>query len=79
MKECLKTSGVNPLNVKGIAFDATCSLVALGDQNKPVSVALSGESNRNIILWMDHRVKIHFYPFDYSQFYCFFLFFFFFY
>jgi len=33
VKECLKSSGSNPLNVKGIAFDATCSLVAIGENN----------------------------------------------
>mmetsp|Transcript_302 Transcript_302/g.987 ORF Transcript_302/g.987 Transcript_302/m.987 type:complete len:549 (-) Transcript_302:2711-4357(-) len=41
--------------VCGIGFDATCSLVVLDENNKPISVALSGEDERNVILWMDHR------------------------
>mmetsp|Transcript_10718 Transcript_10718/g.21538 ORF Transcript_10718/g.21538 Transcript_10718/m.21538 type:complete len:568 (-) Transcript_10718:1041-2744(-) len=43
--------------VVGIGFDATCSLVALGDDNQPVSVSKSGNDDWNIIVWMDHRAK----------------------
>ncbi|MGD9817726.1 MAG: FGGY family carbohydrate kinase, partial [Desulfomonilaceae bacterium] len=42
-------------NVRGIGFDATCSLVALDDQDRPVSVSSSGDDERNVIVWMDHR------------------------
>lgn len=31
--------------VKGIGFDATCSLVVLGSDNEPLSVSLTGSSS----------------------------------
>src|SRR5215470_5770107 len=41
--------------VKGIGFDATCSLVVLSPGGAPVSVSGSGDPQRNVIVWMDHR------------------------
>ena len=41
--------------VKGISFDATCSLVVLGKDGRPISVSPTGDPERNIIMWMDHR------------------------
>ncbi|KAL1061084.1 hypothetical protein V6Z11_1Z044900 [Gossypium hirsutum] len=41
--------------VKGIGFAATCSLVAVDADGSPVTVSWSGDSRRNIIVWMDHR------------------------
>src|SRR6266702_241523 len=41
--------------VKGIGFDATCSLVVLDAGANPLTVSTSGEARRNIIVWMDHR------------------------
>lgn len=41
--------------VKGIGFAATCSLVAVDSDGSPVTVSWSGDSRRNIIVWMDHR------------------------
>jgi FGGY-family pentulose kinase len=46
---------VDPARVKGIGFDATCSLVLLDADDRPVSVSASGDDARNIIVWMDHR------------------------
>ena len=46
---------IRPDAVKGIGFDATCSLVALKPDGAPVSVSGSGDDRRNIIVWMDHR------------------------
>src|SRR3984957_15627477 len=48
-------AGVHPDDVRGIGFDATCSLVAVGDDGKPVSVAEDGDPRRDIVMWMDHR------------------------
>ncbi|XP_029174256.1 FGGY carbohydrate kinase domain-containing protein [Nylanderia fulva] len=42
-------------DVKGIGFDATCSLVAIDKTGSPVTVSLSGQEKQNVILWMDHR------------------------
>ena len=55
MKAALKKSGANPKNIAGIGFDATCSLVALDADDKPVTVSPSGRDAQNVIVWMDHR------------------------
>jgi len=44
-----------PEAIKGIGFDATCSLVLLDQNAKPLTVSTSGDHNRNVIVWMDHR------------------------
>lgn len=44
-----------PEAIGGIGFDATCSLVALGDGDRPLTVSRSGDPRRNVIVWMDHR------------------------
>lgn len=41
--------------MKGIGFDATCSLVAVDSSGLPVTVSISKDPQRNIILWQDHR------------------------
>ena len=41
--------------IRGIGFDATCSLVVLGQDDAPVTVSPSGEDRQNVIVWMDHR------------------------
>nr|XP_028589121.1 FGGY carbohydrate kinase domain-containing protein isoform X5 [Podarcis muralis] len=47
--------GIDVSQVRGLGFDATCSLVVLDTHFKPLAVNSEGEHNRNIILWMDHR------------------------
>ena len=39
----------------GLGFTATCSLVAVDASGDPVTVSLSGDPRRNVILWQDHR------------------------
>lgn len=51
----LKESSVAIESIQGIGFDATCSLVLVDDQGKPVSVDPDGDDQKNIIVWMDHR------------------------
>lgn len=41
--------------VKGVGFDATCSLVVLDAAGHPLTVSGSGDERRNVIVWMDHR------------------------
>jgi FGGY-family pentulose kinase len=41
--------------VAGLSCDATCSLVLLDAGGKPLSVSSSGDPERNVIMWMDHR------------------------
>ena len=44
-----------PERVRGIGFDATCSLVALDAADRPVTVSPTGDDQRNVVVWMDHR------------------------
>jgi D-ribulokinase len=44
-----------PEAIGGIGFDATCSLVVLSDAARPLTVSRSGDPQRNVIVWMDHR------------------------
>src|ERR1700736_4497488 len=41
--------------IKGIGFDATCSLVVLDAAANPLTASMSGDQRRNVIVWMDHR------------------------
>lgn len=41
--------------IRGIGFDATCSLVALDSTGHAVTVSPSREPHRDIIMWLDHR------------------------
>lgn len=57
VREVLHKSGVLKDDVRGIGFDATCSLTVV-DENSydPVGVGPDfSNSDQNIILWMDHR------------------------
>jgi FGGY-family pentulose kinase len=49
----LQQAGVD--EIEGIGFDATCSLVVLDAENKPVTVSPTGDDAWNVIVWMDHR------------------------
>ncbi|KAL0272235.1 UNVERIFIED_CONTAM: hypothetical protein PYX00_005291 [Menopon gallinae] len=51
------SKGVDAALIKGIGFDATCSLVVIGEDDGPLTVSPTGEKEQNIILWMDHRAK----------------------
>uniref|UniRef100_A0A8C5WKX3 FGGY carbohydrate kinase domain-containing protein n=1 Tax=Leptobrachium leishanense TaxID=445787 RepID=A0A8C5WKX3_9ANUR len=44
--------------IRGLGFDATCSLVVLDKQFQPLAVNSEGDHKRNIILWMDHRAGV---------------------
>ena len=55
--EVVKESKVEKEKIKGIGFDATCSLVAINKDGNPVSLSKSKEKNQNVILWMDHRAE----------------------
>src|SRR5882672_10582304 len=47
--------GGDPRTIAGVGFDATCSLVALGDADEPVSLSVTGAPEQNVVMWMDHR------------------------
>lgn len=55
VRGAVAAAGIPPSSVKGLGFDATCSLVVLGSGGAPLPVGPSGDAERNIIVWMDHR------------------------
>ena len=55
VRQALAEAKVSPASVRGIGFDATCSLVALDENDRPVTVSPTGDDAQNIIVWMDHR------------------------
>ncbi|WP_315722287.1 MULTISPECIES: FGGY-family carbohydrate kinase [unclassified Bradyrhizobium] len=55
VKAAVSEAAIAPELVKGIGFDATCSLVVLDRQGTPLTVSGSGDPARNVIVWMDHR------------------------
>ncbi len=55
IRQSLRRAAAKPQDVAGLSFDATCSLVALGAGDRPVTVSPTGRAEQNIIVWMDHR------------------------
>ena len=55
VRKSVKAAAIDPGNVAGIGFDATCSLVVVGSEGRALPVGPSGDPARNIIVWMDHR------------------------
>ncbi|MGO4388243.1 FGGY-family carbohydrate kinase [Microvirga sp. 2YAF29] len=55
VREATAEAGVSPNRIAGIGFDATCSLVVLGEGGQPLAIGDHGDDKRNIIVWMDHR------------------------
>ncbi len=55
VRGALAKAGVMPEEIGGIGFDATCSLVVLGENGAPLPVGDQDYPERNIIVWMDHR------------------------
>jgi FGGY-family pentulose kinase len=55
IKTALASAGLPPAAIRGIGFDATCSLVLLDAADAPVTVSPSGLDRWNVIVWMDHR------------------------
>ena len=55
VRQALAQSAVAPAQVAGIGFDATCSLVVVGEGGRTLPVGSSEDASRDIIVWMDHR------------------------
>jgi FGGY-family pentulose kinase len=55
VRTALGHSGLAAQDIVGIGFDATCSLVLLDADDRPLSVSPSGDDAQNVIVWMDHR------------------------
>ena len=57
VRESLRAAGIDPARIRGIGFDATCSLVAVAADGAGVSVSPQGQAERDIIMWRDHRAQ----------------------
>src|SRR5713226_2007680 len=55
VRAAMAEAALPPSAVKGMGFDATCSLVVLDAAANPLTVSTSGDERRNVIVWMDHR------------------------
>jgi D-ribulokinase len=55
VRAAMAEAALPPSAIKGIGFDATCSLVVLDAAADPLTVSTSGDELRNVIVWMDHR------------------------
>src|SRR5580698_3580241 len=55
VREAVLASGLPQEAFAGIGFDATCSLVVLDAQGGSLPVGPSGDPQRDVIVWMDHR------------------------
>jgi D-ribulokinase len=55
VRAAMAEAALPPSAIKGIGFDATCSLVVLDGNANPLTVNPSGDRRRNVIVWMDHR------------------------
>ncbi|EEH39019.1 FGGY-family carbohydrate kinase [Paracoccidioides lutzii Pb01] len=57
VQRAISQQNINPASVRGIGFDATCSLAVFShDDDEPVSITGPNfDTDRNVILWLDHR------------------------
>jgi D-ribulokinase len=55
VRAVMAEAALPPSAIKGMGFDATCSLVVVDAAADPLTVSPSGEARRNVIVWMDHR------------------------
>ncbi|KAI9507189.1 Pentulose kinase [Russula earlei] len=61
VRQVIARSNVPPNHVRGIGFDATCSLAVTSWEGEPITVThgahLGQVGERNVILWADHRAE----------------------
>lgn len=61
VREVVAESKIDPFDIKGLGFDATCSLAVTDMMGNPICITggenLGLEGERNIILWADHRAE----------------------
>jgi FGGY-family pentulose kinase len=57
VQRAVSQNNIDPLSIRGIGFDATCSLAVFSNEtDDPVSVTGPNfDTERNVILWLDHR------------------------
>jgi D-ribulokinase len=57
VSDTLVQTDVDPGCIRGIGFDATCSLVVVGPGGTALTASNSGDPVRDVIVWMDHRAE----------------------
>lgn len=61
VKDVVKQANVPKESVKGLAFDATCSLAVTDRDGNPITISkgekLGKQGEKNVILWADHRAE----------------------
>lgn len=61
VRACLTEARVDRSTIKGLGFDATCSLAVSDEHGEPVTITkgkgLGKHGHRNVILWADHRAE----------------------
>src|SRR6516162_4637525 len=55
VRKAVHASGLPSPAFAGMGFAATCSLVVLDSQGRPLSVSPTNAPERDVIVWMDHR------------------------
>jgi FGGY-family pentulose kinase len=55
VRSAMTQAGIKASEIGGLGFDATCSLVALDANDRPVALSPTGKDEQNVIVWMDHR------------------------
>ncbi|PWJ11740.1 FGGY-family carbohydrate kinase [Jannaschia seohaensis] len=54
-RRAVTEASIDPASVRGIGFDATCSMVVRDRNGAPLPVGDPNHPERDIIVWMDHR------------------------
>ncbi|MBU2867755.1 FGGY-family carbohydrate kinase [Pacificibacter marinus] len=54
-RKAVADAAIDPASVRGIGFDATCSMVVRGTDGQALAVGDPAHPERDIIVWMDHR------------------------
>ncbi len=55
VRAAIGTARADPAHVRGISFDATCSLVVRDRDGAPLAVSTDGAPRWDTIVWLDHR------------------------
>ena len=54
----VREAGAAPASLRGLAFDATCSLAVFDRAGLPVTASGTGDDRWNVVMWADHRAVL---------------------